>query len=119
MLSGHSDLMIPTKIWTGESKANTDAKETTVLMSDLNQTRDEDGEGGNEAGTERKKEEKDTCENGVEQKEKSAKNGEVKETPAAATEDSSSPKEEGEKSQVDNSKSSATSEEKEEAKDGE
>ncbi|KAK7925048.1 hypothetical protein WMY93_007358 [Mugilogobius chulae] len=102
MLSGHSDLMSPAKLCMVYDKSNADAKETTVLMSNLNETRDEDGDGGPEPETESKKEEKDVCENGVEQKEKAAKNEEVKETPAAAAaEDSTSPKEEGEKSPVD------------------
>lgn len=120
MLSGHSDLMIPAKYWKDNNKSDADAKETAVLMGDLNHTRDEAGDGGNGPETESEQGAKaEVHENGVEQKEGSAKNEEVKETPAAATEDPSSPKEEGEKSHVDKPETSPASEEKQEDKDGE
>lgn len=117
MLSGHSDLMIPAKYWKDNNKSDADAKETAVLMDDLNQARDEAGDGGNGPGAESKRAGKEEVhENGVEQKENGAKNEEVEETPAAATEDPSSPKEEGEKSHMNTPE---TTEEEREAKEGE
>lgn len=120
MLSGHSDPVVPTKYGKDNNKSDADAKETAVLMDDLNQTRDEAGDGGNGPDVESKGEEKEEVrENGVEQKENGAKNEEVKETPAAASEDPSSPKEEGEKSHVDKAETAAASGEKGEVKEGE
>lgn len=120
MLCVHSDPVVPTKYGKDNNKSDADAKETVVLMDDLNQTHDEAGDGGNGPDAESKGEGKEEVrENGVEQRENAAKNEEVKETPAAASEDPSSPKEEGEKSHVDKTETAAASGEKGEAKEGE
>uniref|UniRef100_A0AAV2J8N8 Uncharacterized protein n=1 Tax=Knipowitschia caucasica TaxID=637954 RepID=A0AAV2J8N8_KNICA len=111
MLSGHSDLMIPTKSWTGNNKSNTDARETSVLMGDLNEVRDEAEDGGGEDS----EKEGDVCENVVEQMEKAAKNDEMCEgTPADPTKASPEPGEQ--KSQVDTSTTTSTTEDEKEAK---
>lgn len=103
-----------------ENKSKTDANETTVLMSDLNQTCDESGDGGKESNTENnKKREGKVCENGAEQKENGAKNEEPKETPAAVAENVSSPQEEGANSQTSKPEEAATTEDKKEANDAE
>lgn len=123
MLSGHSDLMSAATNWKEnskkkENKSKTDAKETTELMADFNQTRDKTGDASTEPDTENRKEEKEkVCENGVEQKEKGASNEEAKETPATVIEFSS--EEESGDSQTPKPEEVSSSEDKKESKDAE
>ncbi|XP_078122628.1 uncharacterized protein LOC144528079 [Sander vitreus] len=123
MLSSNADLISTNDYWMGTAKKNkeTEAKETTVLMSDISQTQEEVGngttkeEGGKvkengQTGEEDKKEVGDT----------SAKSEDASATPVTVDENaaSSKPQEEAIDAQSTNAIAASSSEGTEEPKDG-
>lgn len=123
MLSSNADLISTNDYWMGTAKKNkeTEAKETTVLMSDISQTQEEMGngttkeEGGKvkedgQTGEEDKKEVGDT----------SAKSEGASATPVTVDENaaSSKPQEEAIDAQSTNAVAASSSETTEEPKDG-
>ncbi|XP_049896447.1 uncharacterized protein LOC126387812 [Epinephelus moara] len=124
MLSNNADQISTTNYWVGTAKKNqsrseTEAKETTVLMTDISQTVEEVGNGTTkedggkvneegQAGEENKKEEGDT-----------AKSEEASTTPATVAEDASSskPQEEATDSQPTKAEAASSSTGTEEPKD--
>lgn len=117
-LSTNGDLISNSEYWmgtarSGKSKPETEAKETTVLMSDLSQTQEAMGNGTtNEDGGKVK-------EDGQKGEEKEAGDSANSEQQAAAAEDSSSskPQEEADNSQSAKAAAASSSEGTEEPKD--
>ncbi|XP_028451947.1 uncharacterized protein LOC114567184 [Perca flavescens] len=123
MLSSNADLISTNDYWMGTAKKNkeTEAKETTVLMSDINQTQEEMDNGTTKEEGEKVKEDGQT---GEEDKKEvgdmSAKSEDASATPVTVDEKaaSSKPQEEAIDAQSTNAVAASSSEGTEEPKDG-
>ncbi|KAL7390393.1 hypothetical protein ABVT39_020386 [Epinephelus coioides] len=124
MLSSNADQISTTNYWVGTAKKNqstpeTEAKETTVLMTDISQTVEEVGNGTTKEDGGKVNEEGQTGEENKKEAGDTAKSEEASTTPATVAEDASSskPQEEATDSQPTKAEAASSSTGTEEPKD--
>ncbi|XP_033465181.1 uncharacterized protein LOC117245779 [Epinephelus lanceolatus] len=124
MLSSNADQISTTNYWVGTAKKNqstpeTEAKETTVLMTDISQTVEEVGNGTTKEDGGKVNEEGQTGEDNKKEAGDTAKSEEASTTPATVAEDASSskPQEEATDSQPTKAEAASSSTGTEEPKD--